>query len=197
MTFARLIRSDWVAFVAALALLLLMATTWYSTPAGREARRVEGLSQPSGAEAGQVAREVNSDAKLLAQNAEKNAWRAPGALNRLILALLLATVILAVGAAYLRAAGRRLEPPWTPSSALALAATVTGLLLAAHALTKGENTTVEPGLPLALVALGVVALAAATSFRAEESGRAFRAIAAEPPAEGAGAPGAEPAAPPG
>lgn len=195
MTFARLIRSDWVAFVAALALLLLMATTWYSTPAGREARRVENLSRPSGAESGQVAREVNGDARLLAANAERNAWRAPGTANRLILLGLLATVVLAVGAAYLRAAGRRFEPPWTPSCALAIVATLTGLALVAHALTRGENTTVETGLPLGLAALGVVALAAATSLRAEESGRAFRAIAATPAEQGPG-PGAPGAATP-
>ena len=41
MTFARLRPSDWVVFVAALALLFTTAPDWYSTTRGEEARQIQ------------------------------------------------------------------------------------------------------------------------------------------------------------
>ena len=98
-----------------------MALDWYSTVAGKEARRIEVLSQPSGA-AGQVEREVRETARFAAEGAERNAWQVTGAVDRIILLGLLATVLLALGAAYLRAAGKRFRPPSTPSALAAVAA---------------------------------------------------------------------------
>ena len=46
MTFARLRLSDWVVFVAALALLFTTAFDWYSTQAGVEARKIEENARP-------------------------------------------------------------------------------------------------------------------------------------------------------
>ena len=56
MSFASLRAADWVAFIAALALLFVSAVDWYSTVAGDEARRIQGLSDPAGALGGEVER---------------------------------------------------------------------------------------------------------------------------------------------
>src|SRR3954467_11956820 len=107
MTFERLRVADWVAFVAALALLLVMALDWYSTPMGREARRIEQRNQPHGALGGDIAREVQSEARLAAQKGERNAGQADGPIARVILAPLVPPAGRAVAAAFSRAAGRR------------------------------------------------------------------------------------------
>lgn len=178
MSFARLLRADAIAFAAALVLLLLMAADWYSTNAGEEARRIEELAQPQGALGGEVERRVQEDAALAAEGAERNAWQLTGLIDRLILLGLVATVALAVAAAYLRAAGRRLDPPLTPSGLAALAAAVTGLLVAYRAIQTpeiaGGATTVQGAVPLAIALLGVIALACGTAFREEEGGTAWR-----------------------
>lgn len=191
MSFARLLRADRVAMAAALALLLIMALDWYSTASGEEARRIEAISEPSGGAGGQVEREVQEDARLIAEGEERNAWQVPGAFDRLILIGLLATIALAIAAAYLRAAARRFEPPLTPSALAAVAATVTAVAVACRTLQEpglDEATTVEAGAPLALIALGVIALAARSAMGAEDNGTAW----AEPAAEGEPAADAEP-----
>ena len=177
MTFERLRLADWVALVAALALLLVMALDWYSTPMGREARRIEQQNQPHGALGGEIAREVQSEARLAAQKAERNAWQADGGIDRVILVALLLTAGLGVAAAFFRAAGRGFEPPWTPSSLTAIAAVVTALLVAYRMVQQpglDEATTVQAGAPLALIVLGVLAFASGRGLRAEEQGHAFR-----------------------
>ena len=103
MTFERLRIADWVAFAAALALLFVMALDWYSTPMGREARRIEQQNQPHGALGGEIAREVQSEARLAADKAERNAWQADGGIDRVILVALLLTAGLGVAAAFFRA----------------------------------------------------------------------------------------------
>ena len=183
MNFQRLLRADVIAAVAALVLLFVMALDWYSTVAGQEARRIEELSQPSGAAAGQVEREVQESARFAAEGAEKNAWQASGAIDRIILLGLLATVLLAIAAAYLRAAQKRFDPPLTPSALTAVAATLTALLVAYRSFQEpglDEATTVESGVPLALVVLGVIALSCRAAMREEERGTAWRE-----PAQGA------------
>jgi hypothetical protein len=177
MTFERLRIADWVAFVAALALLFVMALDWYSTPMGREARRIEQQNQPHGALGGEIAREVQSEARLAADKAERNAWQADGGIDRVILVALLLTAGLGVAAAFFRAAGRRFEPPWTPSALAALGAVISALLVAYRIIQEpGPDavTTVQAGAPLAVAVLGALALASATGMRAEEAGRAFR-----------------------
>ena len=167
MTFARLRAADWVALLAAMALLFTTAMDWYSTTSGDEARRIQGLSDPSGALGGEVAREVQDQARAAAEGQEKNAWQVGGGIDKLILVALLATFVLAVGAAFRRAAGAGSAA----ALATALAATVTALLVTYRIVQEpgfDASTTVKVGAPLALVALGVLALASAQSVRTEE-----------------------------
>lgn len=170
-TFARLRLADWVAFVAALALLFTTAADWYSSKSGEEARRIEGLSQPSGAEAGQVEREVRQDASAAAEAEERNAWQATAAIDRLILIGLLATSALAVLAGFARAAGRSYGGALGPSTIAGLVAAVTALLVLYRLVQEpgfDQVNTVQAGAPLALAALGVIAYACARAVKAEE-----------------------------
>ena len=99
------------------------------------------------------------------------------AIDRVILLALLVTVGLAIAAAFFRAAGRKFEPPWTPSALAALAAVVSALLVTYRIVQEpgiDEFNTVKAGAPLAVIVLGVIALAAATAMRSEEAGTAFR-----------------------
>jgi hypothetical protein len=175
LTFTRLLRADWVAFAAALALLLVMSLDWYSSAAGDEARRIERISAPQ-------EQDVRGEAKAAAEKAEKTAWQADRTLDRVILVGLLATILFAIGAGYLRAAGRRFEPPRSPSALLAGVATGTGLVLGVHVLVlAGDDagTRIKAGAPIAAILLGVIALAAVSAVRAEESGKAWRSLERE------------------
>ena len=188
MTFARLRMADWLAMVAALALLFVMASDWYGTKLGEEARRVQGTARPHGALGGEVERRVRSDAEAAAEGQESNAWQADGAPDRLILAAMLVTVALVMAAGLLRAAGRRFEPPGTPSAVAGLLASATALLVGYRLVEQpglDEATTVEAGAPLAMFVLGCIALACAAALRSEEAGTAFREAE-----EGAAAPSA-------
>jgi uncharacterized membrane protein YoaK (UPF0700 family) len=176
-SFDRLTVPDWVALVAALALLFVMALDWYGTIQGDEARRIEKLAQPSGALGGEIEREVQERAQIRGEEEERNAWQADGAIDRIILLGLIATAMAAIAAAFLRAAARRFEPPQTPSALTAALAAVTGLLVAYRLVQEpglDAATTIKAGLPLALVTLGVIALAARAAMGAEEDGSAWR-----------------------
>lgn len=176
MSFDRLLRADWVAMAAALVLLFVMAMDWYSTVSGEEARRIEAISDPSGGAGGEVERRLQDDARLIAEGEERNAWQASGAIDRLILIGLLATVALAIASAFLRAAARRFDPPLTPIALAGVLAVVTALLVAYRTIQEpglDAGTTVEAGAPLALVALGAIGLAARAAMRAEEDGSAW------------------------
>jgi drug/metabolite transporter (DMT)-like permease len=188
MTFERLRLADWVALAAALLLLFVMATDWYTTSQGEAARRAQHqLSDtPKTGEAGEDLQSVKRDAREQAEENEKNAWQASGAIDRLILLALLATAGLAVAAAFFRAAGRGFEPPWTPSALAALAALLSVLLVTYRILQEpgiDDFSTVKAGPPLALIVLGVLALGAAFAMRAEEAGTAFREPAPAPPGD--------------
>ena len=192
MTFERLLVVDLVAMVAALALLFAMGVDWYSTAVGDEARRIERLTTPRGALGGEVPRAVEERARATAEDAEKNAFQVPGAIDRVILGGLLVTAVLALAAAFLRAAARRFDPPASPSALAAATASVTALLVAYRLVQEPGNdasATVKPGAPLGLLVLGVIALACAAAARAEAEGRAWRE-----PAEPAKAGGADAAA---
>lgn len=185
MNFERLLRADLIAAVAALVLLFVMALDWYSTVGGKEARRIEQIAEPSGALAGEVEREVQQTARFAAEDAERNAWQATGAIDRIILLGLLATVVLAIAAAYLRAAARRFDPPSTPSALAALVASLTAVLVAYRSFQEpglDQANTVEAGLPLALVVLAVIALSCRAAMREEEQGTAWADEPAEPAA---------------
>jgi hypothetical protein len=178
-TFARLTRGHVVAFVAALALLLAMALDWYGTDAGDDARRIEEATTPSGALAGEVDRSVKADARDIAERAEDNAWQAEPFADRLILFALLAAVALAIAAAFLRAAGARFKPPWTPS-ALATFVGLAAVLLLAGRIAQKPNTdagaVVKLGAPLGLVCAGALTLGSRAAWRVEREA----ADAAEP-----------------
>jgi len=175
-TFARLTRGDWVAAAAALALLLVMAMDWYSTEQGVEARRDEQQIKPKGATAGEVSRALDESARIAAEEAEKNAWQASAWPDRVILFVLLAAAALAIAAAWLRAAGVRFEPPWTPSALAAGAALAGTLLLAARIVQKPSvdvGAVVKLGAPLGLICVGTVVLGARAAWNAERDGSAW------------------------
>jgi drug/metabolite transporter (DMT)-like permease len=179
MTFERLRAADWIALLAAFALLFVMALDWYSTAEGRNARQVQHQlsSQPKQDESADDFRAAREQAKEVAQANEKNAWQAKGAIDRVILVALLATVALTVGAAFLRASGKRFEPPWTPSGLAAIAAVGSAALVAYRIVQEpgiDEFSTVQSGALLAVVVLGLIGLASATAMRAEVAGKAFR-----------------------
>lgn len=168
--------------VAALVLLFVMAMDWYSTAVGDRAREVEKLSQPNtGAPGGESQRVQRDTAAQEAEAQEKNAWQVPGAVDRVILVGLLGTVTLAVAAVWLRAAGRRFEPPFSPSALMAILATLTGLLVAYRLLQIDAAATVKAGPPLALVMLGVIALAARQAMHGEDDGSAWASEADSQP----------------
>lgn len=53
----------------------LRAADWYSTQSGEEARRIQEQARPQeGERYGQVQREVEQDAGVLAEAEERNAW---------------------------------------------------------------------------------------------------------------------------
>jgi hypothetical protein len=208
-SFGRLRAWHWAVFLAALALLFVTAMDWYSTTTGEEARRIEELAEPEGAAGGQVEREVQEDARVTAEGAEKNAWQADGAIDRLILVGLLLTAALGVVAAFAAARppggergepdrggapdagseperGREPEPErasepdpergreadrGAAAAGLAgIAASATALLVTYRILQEpgfDASTTVQAGAPVALVVLGVIALASALTLRAE------------------------------
>ena len=181
MTFGRLIPADILAMVAALALLFVMATDWYSTAAGDEARRIERFTKPKGAGGGEVSREVEQRARQIAEGAEKNAWQLTDPLDRVALGTLLATAGLALLAGFVRAAGRRPRPPFSPSSLAGMLAAVSAVLVGYRTLAQpgvDEATTVKAGVPIALVLLGLLALCCARATKAEEDGTAWREEAA-------------------
>jgi hypothetical protein len=170
LTFERLRLPDWVVFVAALALLFTTATDWYSTESGEEARRIQEQARPDDDRSpGQVEREVEQDAGVLAEAQERNAWQEDGLIDRIILIGLLATSALGVGAAFWRASGRGSDGLGAFGLAGA-AACVTALLVLYRILQEpgfDEINTVKAGAPLALGVLGVMAFACATSLRDE------------------------------
>lgn len=171
MTFARLRASDWVVFIAALALLFTTAADWYSTQAGDEARKIEQNATPAeGEPAGQAQTEVENAARALAEGQEKNAWQEDaGTIDRVILVCLLATSALGVFAAFWRASGREARGIG-PYGWAGLMACVTALLVLYRIIQEpgfDDLTTVKIGAPLALGVLGVFAFAAAISLRQE------------------------------
>lgn len=164
MTFERLRPSDWVVFVAALALLFTTAPDWYSTTRGEEARQIQEQAGNSDAPERE---DVENDAAALAEAQERNAWQEDALIDRIILIALLATSALGVGAAFWRASGR--ESDGLGAFGLAgLAACVTAVLVLYRIIQEpgfDELTTVKIGTPLALGVLGVMAFACATSLR--------------------------------
>jgi len=160
-----------VALIAAGALLLFMAMDWYSTKAGDEARRVEHTAQQGGAtRIGEARRDVRDQARQFAEGQERNAWQADGGIDRVLLVVLLAAAAFTFGAVLLAAGGR--DDAVTSAVALAVAAAMVGALLLSYRLLQepglDATTTVKAGAPLALVALGIMALGLSLGVRTGE-----------------------------
>ena len=171
MSFLRLSPGHVLAAAAALVLLAVMAIDWYSTDAGEEARRIEEIQgDPEPGIAGDVTREVTEEAAIQAEEEERTAWSAGDALDRAVLVLLLASVVLALAAAVLRAADRRYPPPLTPSLVAAGFAALAALLVTIRIVDVGAGQAggaVEAGAPLGLLAVGAIALGSVLAARAE------------------------------
>ena len=183
MRFERLTRGHIVAAVAALVLLLVMAMDWYGSTAADEARDVAKSAQTRGAQAGEAGRALQEDADRVIARDEKNAWQEQRTFDRILLGLLLACVFLPLFAAGHRAAGRRAEPPFTPSAIAAVVAAFTALLVAFRIINEPGNdvlTTVKLGAPLGLLCLAAIGLGSAWAFQGEADWAAMRRAAAAP-----------------
>ena len=190
MTFLRLNRWDWLAFVAALALLLVMSADWYTTRQGQECRRIEQL-QPTnpGPQGNAIGSDIRRSARECAEKREKNAWQAPGAIDRFIAVVLLAGIVSAVAGAFFRAAGRRFEPPLTPSSVAAFAGLAGALLVLYRILQPpglNSSAVVKWGAPVGLALAGILAIASRSAVVAEREAPAAGDEEAEPEHPGDG-----------
>jgi len=165
-------RGHAIALLGALALLLVMAMDWYSTAQGDEARRIESVTEDaSGAEGGQVEREVNEDARIVAEGEEKNAWQTDALIDRILLVLMLAAIILAVVTAVTRAAGAKPTEGLGPAGLTAIFAAAAAVVVAYRIIQEpglDAGTNVKAGAPLALLALAMIALGSSYALRADE-----------------------------
>jgi hypothetical protein len=170
-----------VAFLAALALLFIMAGDWYSTVEGAQAREFERSQGRYLFGQGIIDAGVAEDARMKAEQEERNAWQISSFLDFLVLLSLLVTVGLAIAAAALQAAGRAYERRRSPIVFAAAAALVSFLLIVAQAVARldpDSSAVIQVGLPLGIMALGAIALGAGLAIRAqrveEEEGAAGR-----------------------
>jgi hypothetical protein len=170
-----------LALVAALVLLLVMAPDWYTDKAGEQDRYFQHNVVPQLNT--QTEPSVSQQQAQAAETHEKNAWQAPGLIDRVIVIGLLATSGLAIAAAYLRAAGR----PRGPSSPAALVGLVTAALIAYRIIQPpglNEAAVVKWGAPAGLVCVGLVALGSRMAARSEREPQPavpeHEPIAAEP-----------------
>ena len=76
----------------------------------RTRRRTEEITVPQGAQGGEVGRAIDARASEAAEEGERNAWQADGAIDRVILVALLARLF-AGGAVRLSACGRQARQP--------------------------------------------------------------------------------------
>jgi hypothetical protein len=169
MTFTRLGRGDLLAMVAALALLLVMATDWYSTKVGELARDNQGKILPQLNRDGQPKESTRQGE--FADTQEKNAWQADALIDRLILIALVAAVGLALVAAWARAADRRVGPP--SLSALASIVGLVACMLLVYRILQppGPNAAavVKAGAPLGLLCVGLLTIGARVGARGAAS----------------------------
>ena len=160
-----------IALFGALALLLVTAMDWYSTAQGDEARRIEEITEnPSGAEAGEIDRRLNEEARFVAEGEEKNAWQADGLIDRILLGLMLGAIVLAALTAIARAAGGKPTEGVGPAGLAALFAAAAAVVVAYRIIQEpglDAGTNVKAGAPLALVALALIALGSASALRAD------------------------------
>jgi hypothetical protein len=169
MTFTRLGRGDLLAMVAALALLLVMATDWYTTKLGEQARDVQSKILPQ--VNNQTVPSESAKEGAFADSQEKNAWQAGALIDRLILIAMVAAAALALVAAWARAADRRIRlGPWSPSAIASIVGLIACLLLAYRILQPpGLNSAavVKVGAPLGLLCVGLLTVGARAAWRGE------------------------------
>jgi hypothetical protein len=193
MSFERLTKGDALAWVAALALLLVTAVDWYSTLLGNAARQIQhDVQVPGGSLGSEIPGTVEQQAKLVAQAQEKNLWQVHGAIDRLMLLVLLAAALCATAAAVMRVAAHRYRGSFTPSAAAALLAGFGALLVLYRIVQQpGDNqvTTLGSGPWLAFVALGLICVGASLAWRAERDGSAWEDEVATAAPDGAAKPG--------
>jgi hypothetical protein len=164
--FRRLTPGHWLALVAALALLLAMAPDWYTDKTGEQDRYFETHIAPQ-LNTQTVPSESRKEAEA-AEAHEKNAWQASAAIDRVILVGLLATAVIAIAAAYLRAAGRKR----TPSSLAALVGFATAVLVTYRILQPpglNEAAVVKWGAPVGLVCVGLVTFGSRMASQSERA----------------------------
>jgi hypothetical protein len=171
MSFRRLTIGHALAFVAALALLLVMAPDWYTDKAGENYRFYQHRIAP------QINEELTPTESALeadaAEHHEKNAWQAPGAIDRVNLVALLVTAALAIAAAFLRAADRRVNP--SPSALATLTGLVAAALVAYRLINPpglNDAAVVKWAAPVGLLCVGLVALGSRFATLAERDRRA-------------------------
>jgi len=172
-TFLRLGRWDWLAFVAALALLVTMsAGDWWTDKQGQECRRAERLQTappvrgPLGDQMTNTIRERNREC---AEKHEKTAWQAGALIDWIIKLVFAAAIAVAIGAGFSRASGRPIRPP-TPSALASILGLLGTLLLLYRILQPpGLNAAavVKVWAPVSLVLIGILTIGARLAAVAE------------------------------
>ena len=165
----RLRLGDAIAVLAAFALLFIMAGDWYSTTAGAEAREIverQGTTEPG---EGLFDEGAVEDARIEAEQAERNPWQVSSVADLVVLLALLATIALTLAAAALQAAGREFpdvaRSPRTLAATAALLTLVLLILQAALRLDPDSDVVTAIGLPLAVGALCMIACGAGLALR--------------------------------
>ena len=174
-----------LALLAALALMFVMALDWYTTKQGEEFRRIQQDAQDVQTEDPRI-QEAEERAGEAAEGQERNAWQADGAIDRLILLVLLGTVLATAAASLLRAGGRRFEPPFTPIAGAAALAVLAELLVAYRIVQEpglDEATEVTFAPPLALLCLALIVIGGFRAMKVEEEEPAAEEPAPAEPSE--------------
>lgn len=159
MTRGRLSLGHALAVLAALGLMLVMAMDWYTTKLGEDRREAERNAE----QLERLEPDLDEEARNLAEEEERNAWQEDGAIDRVLLIALLATVAAAVVAALTYTAGRRFAGPITPSAMVAGLALLSELLVTYRIIQEPEVdsiTEISAGPPVALLCLAVVSFGA-------------------------------------
>ena len=177
-----------VAAVAALVLLLVMATNWYGSHEADLARQLGNAANIGGAEAGEVGRAVKADADRIIARDEKNPWQERATVDRVLLVLLLLAVALPLIAAAVAAAGSRSK---TPTALAALAAVAAAVLLAYRIVNQPGNngeTTVKTGALLGLAMLALIGIGSVWAYQREPAPEAAGEDATPPHEPDTGSP---------
>ena len=202
MTFLRLSRWDWLAFAAALGLLLSMSFVWWTTNQAEECRRVaDAQTAPEfgGPQSREIDRKVESDAERCVAKHDKTAWSAPSFVDVIVLLALLTAIASAIAAAFLRAAERSFGTKRTPTELAAYAGLAATLLILYRVLQPpglNDAAVVKPAAIVGLVLAGLLTITARSASVVERESAAASGDAQPPEAsDGEPPPDAPPAGP--